>query len=118
VLSLRRKGIRVASDYRIMGGSEFVQGLLSEVDEREKETLRLSSKIKGLDSLAGSIDKNEGITGLRSASRTRKVSRARRLFCQFRFSISGNSNFMDSFSLSFFTLTSSSNGCPKCPHYV
>jgi len=54
----------------------------SEVHEREKETLRLSSKIKGLDSLAGSVEKNEGITGLRSASRTRKVSRARRLFCQ------------------------------------
>ena len=82
VLSLRRKNIRLASDYRILGSSEFVQGLLSEVDEREKETLRLSSKIKSLDSLAGSIEKNEGITGLRSASRTRKVSKARKLFCQ------------------------------------
>lgn len=52
------------------------------MDEREKETLRLSSKVKGLDSLAGSIEKNEEITGLMSASRTRKVSRARRLFYQ------------------------------------
>ncbi len=33
VLSLRRKGIRVASDDRILGSSDFVQSLLSEVDE-------------------------------------------------------------------------------------
>ncbi len=59
-----------------MGSSEFVQGLLSEVDEREKETLRLSSKIKSLSFLAGAIEKGEGITGLRSGSRTRKVSKA------------------------------------------
>ena len=42
----------VALDYGTLGSSEFVQGLLSEVDEHEKETLRLSSKIKGLSSLA------------------------------------------------------------------
>ena len=67
---------QVALDYGILGSSEFVQGLLSEVDEREKETLRLSSKIKSLSSLARSIEKDERITGLRSGSRTRKVSKA------------------------------------------
>ena len=91
VFSLRKKDIRVASDYRILGSSEFVQGLLSEVDERKKEILRLSSKIKGLSSLARSIEKNEGITGLRLGSRTRTArcprlvkanSPTRRLFCQ------------------------------------
>jgi hypothetical protein len=66
----------VASDYGILGSGEFVQVLLSEVDEREKETLHLSSKIKGQSSLARSIEKDEGITGLRSGSRTRKVSKA------------------------------------------
>ena len=76
MLSLRRKGVRVASDYRILGSSEFVHGLLPEVDEREKETLRLSSEIKSLSSLARSIEKGEGITGLRSESRTRKLSKA------------------------------------------
>jgi len=55
VLSLRRKGIRVASDYRILGSSEFVQGLSP---------------------LARSIEEGEEITGLRSGSRTRKVSKA------------------------------------------
>jgi hypothetical protein len=39
VFSLRKKDIRAASDYRILGSSEFDQGLLSEIDEREKETL-------------------------------------------------------------------------------
>jgi hypothetical protein len=62
------------------GSSEFVQTLLSEVDEREKETLRLSSKIKSLSFLAGAIKKSEEIKELRSGSRTRKVSKARRLF--------------------------------------
>ena len=76
VFSHRKKDIRVASDYRILGSSEFVQGLLSEVDYRKKETLRLSSKIKSLSSLARSIKKGEGITELRSGSRTRKVSKA------------------------------------------
>jgi len=45
VLSLRRKGIKVASDQRVLGGSEFIQRLLSEAKEREKETLRLSLKL-------------------------------------------------------------------------
>ena len=62
MFSLRKKDIRVASDYRILGSSEFVQGLRSEVDERKKETLRLSSKIKSLSSLARSIKKGGGIT--------------------------------------------------------
>ena len=63
VFSFRRKGVRVASDYRILGSSEFDQGLRSE--------------------------EGEEITELRSDSRSRKVSKAvransptHRLFCQ------------------------------------
>ena len=44
MLSLRRKGIKVASDERILGGDEFIQRLMSEAEEREKETLRLSRR--------------------------------------------------------------------------
>ena len=44
VLSFRRKGIKVASDERVLGGDEFIQRLLSEADEKEKETLRLSDR--------------------------------------------------------------------------
>jgi hypothetical protein len=50
VLFLTRKNIRVASDYRILGSSEFDQSLRSE--------------------------EGEEITELRSDSRTRKVSEA------------------------------------------
>jgi len=84
VLSLRRKGIRIASDERILGSSEFILDLLSEADEREKETLRLSKKVPDLASLAKKIVKAEGITEseLRSASRKKDISKARNLFCQ------------------------------------
>ena len=84
VLSLRRKGIKVASDDRILGSSEFVETLLSEADERQRETLRLSASIGDLPSLARKIVQVEGITesALRSGSKQRKVSRTRRLFCQ------------------------------------
>jgi putative transposase len=80
VLSFRRKGIRVASDERILGSGEFVQRLLSEVDGREKETLRLSSLMRDLPSLASRVAEGEGITEeqLRSGSRTHRLSKARR----------------------------------------
>jgi len=84
VLSLRRKGVKVASDGRILGGDEFIQRLLSEVEEKERETLRLSRKAPDLTSLARRIVKGEGIEELelRSGMRTRKVAMARKLFCQ------------------------------------
>ena len=84
MLSLRRKGIKVASDERILGGDEFIQRLLSEVEEKQRETLRLSRKVPDLPTLARRIVKGEGIEELelRSGMRTRKVARARRMFCQ------------------------------------
>jgi len=84
VVSLRRKGEKVASDQRILGSSEFVKTLLKEGNEQEKETLRFKTKVADLASLAKQISRNEGITEmeLKSGSRRRKISRARRLFCQ------------------------------------
>ena len=84
VVSFRRKGIRASSDDRILGSSEFVDHLLLEADEREKETLRLSAKVQDLTFLARRIAKGEGLTELelRSGSRQRKISLARRLFCK------------------------------------
>jgi hypothetical protein len=84
VLSLRRKGIKVASDERILGRDEFIQELMSEAEEREKETLRLSRKVPELPTLAERIVKGEGVeeSELRSGARKREVVRARRLFCQ------------------------------------
>jgi hypothetical protein len=84
VLSLRRKGEKVASDERILGRDEFIQSLISEAEEKEKETLRLGREVPDLLSLAKRIVRGEGIEELelRSGIRKRGVVRARRLFCQ------------------------------------
>lgn len=84
VLSLRQKGIKNVYDERILGSSDFVENLLSEAEEKEKETLRLSSKVRDLRALAREITKWEGVkeSELRSASRKTEVLRARTLFCQ------------------------------------
>ncbi len=84
VVSLRRKGNKAAHDDRILGSGEFVEGLLSEADKRERDTLRLRGKVQDLGSLARRIGKREGVgeLELRSGGRRGKVSRARRLFCQ------------------------------------
>jgi chromosomal replication initiation ATPase DnaA len=84
VLSLRQRGIKVASDERVLGGGEFIQRLLSEAEEKEKQTLRLSRKVLDLVSLTKRIVKGEGIEEmkLRSGKRKREVVRARKLFCQ------------------------------------
>ena len=84
MLSSRRRGIRVASDERIMGGDKFIQRLMSEAEEREKETLRLGRKVVELEVLAKRIVRGEGVeeSELRSGIRKRGVVRARKLFCQ------------------------------------
>ena len=84
VLSLRRRGMKVPSDARILGSGEFVERLLADAARREKETLRLSQKVRELTSVARRIIAGEGLeaSALRSALRTRAVVRARKLFCQ------------------------------------
>jgi len=84
VLSLKRKGIKVASDERILGRERFIERLLSEAEEREKETLRLSRRVPDLATLARRIVKGEGIeeSELRSGMRTKRVVRGRRMLCQ------------------------------------
>lgn len=84
VLSSRRRGIEASSDQRVLGSSDFVESLLSEADERERETLRLPLRGRGLNSLIKEIAEGEGVseTEVRSGKRDRRVSRARRLICQ------------------------------------
>ena len=84
VLSLRRKGMKAASDERVLGGNEFIQRLMSEAEEKEKETLRLGREVPELLTLVKRITKGEGVeeSELRSGTRKREVVRARRLFCQ------------------------------------
>jgi hypothetical protein len=84
VLSLKRKGIKVASDERILGSEGFIERLLSEAEERERETLRLSRRVPNLATLARRIVKGEGIdeSELRSGMRKKRVVKVRRMLCQ------------------------------------
>jgi hypothetical protein len=84
VLSLRRTGGKVVSDDRILGSSGFVEDLLAEAEEREKETLRLHRKVVNLNRLAESIHELEGVdnTALRSGGKSRLLVRARKIFSQ------------------------------------
>jgi REP element-mobilizing transposase RayT len=84
VLSLKRAGNKVFSDERILGSSDFVKNIISEADDRAKETLRLSAKLPDLPALAKQICKRQQIeeSELCSGLRKRRVVKARRLFCQ------------------------------------
>jgi hypothetical protein len=84
VLSLRRKGSRVAADARILGSGAFVDRLLADAATREKETLRLARKVVDLPIVARRLSHRGGVSEseLRSGNRRRAVVRARRLFCQ------------------------------------
>ena len=84
VLSLRRRGMKVASDERVLGSGEFVEGLLCAAEEREKETLRLARKVVSLPVLMKALVAGEGMeeAEVRSGDRRRGVVIARRLFCQ------------------------------------
>jgi putative transposase len=84
VLSLRRKETPAASDERVLGSSEFVLDLISEAEQKAKDTLRLSVQRKDLMELAKEFSKQEGITEeeLRSGGRRRRISKARKLFCR------------------------------------
>ena len=84
VLSVRWKGLKVASDERILGSGAFTEHLLAEAARQEKETLRLSRKVIDLTTLVRKVVAGEGVTEgeLRSGSRRPGVVRARRVFCQ------------------------------------
>ncbi len=84
VLSLKRRGEKIPSDERILGSGGFIERLLSEAEEIEKETLRLSRRVPDLETLTLRIVKGEEIeeSDLRSGIRKRRVVKGRRIFCQ------------------------------------
>ena len=84
VLSLRRRGIQIRSDERMLGSSEFIERVLADAEQREKETLRLSREIPNLREFAKEISKRQDIkeAELLSGSRKRGVVKARKIFCQ------------------------------------
>jgi REP element-mobilizing transposase RayT len=84
VLSLRKKVAKTACDDRILGGGNFVEQLLNEADDREKQSLRLSKKIPDLEAVADRIARMQGVSKkeLLSGCRKKEVVKARKIFCQ------------------------------------
>ena len=69
---------------RILGGSDFVDRILSEADQKEKATLRLLSGKSDLPTLLAKISRNEGVeaSAILSGARKRNIVRTRKLLCQ------------------------------------
>jgi putative transposase len=84
VLAVRRRGLKLAADERILGSGAFTEHVLATAARQEKETLRLARTVVELPTLSGRIVAREGVTEweLRSGSRRPAVVKARRLFCQ------------------------------------
>jgi REP element-mobilizing transposase RayT len=84
VVSLRRKDEREASDERILGGEEFVEGVLEEAEERIKETLRWEKRVMDLKTLLRKVAKREGLEAEEILGRSRRESvvRGRKIICQ------------------------------------
>jgi REP element-mobilizing transposase RayT len=79
VVSLRGRGEKQASDQRILGDSEFVQEVVSGLDDLVKRNLRLSGQRMDIDKLAETVcEKHDVSLGeLRSGSRRHPVVKAR-----------------------------------------
>jgi putative transposase len=81
----RSKGLRLMSDERILGSSEFVEDVLKRADEEyDRRTLARREGLD-LDGLVNRISDYFGIDkeALKSSSKQREVCRARRLLCYF-----------------------------------
>lgn len=81
VLALRKRGERSASDQRILGESDFVSEVITELDEQVKRNLRLSGQRISIDDLAEKVCNKYDIslTELKSGSRRKESIEARRM---------------------------------------
>ena len=82
VFALRTRGDRQVSDQRVLGNGEFVEQVLSEMDEQSKQNLRLKGKGMALSLLAKKVCNIDGVSvgELRSGSRRREIVNARGVF--------------------------------------
>ncbi len=81
VLPLRKRGEKQAFDQRILGDNEFVQEVISELDDLVKRTLRLSGQRPDIATLAENVceDHNISFGELRSGSRRHKIVKVRQI---------------------------------------
>ena len=84
VVALRRRGANAAADERVLGGGEFAERLVSEAEERVRQTIRLRRQAPELDDLAVIVTRQTGVSSaeMRSGSKARRISLVRKLFCQ------------------------------------
>ena len=84
VVSLRRRGLGMASDERILGNGEFVEQVIAETERQERETLRLRRKVPELNALLTEVAQREGLGAeeLKKVRRRREFSAAIKIFCQ------------------------------------
>ena len=79
VIASRRRGQKQVSDERILGDGDYVEGILAELGDMEKENLRVGKKRVSLKYLAEGICKEHGLSlaELRSGSRRHAVVQVR-----------------------------------------
>jgi len=79
VLSARRSGRKEEFDERILGGGDFVNGILKEAEEKNTRQLKLRRSGKTIDTIVEEECKKERISAneLKGGSRRRKVSTLR-----------------------------------------
>ena len=81
VLAMRSRKEKHAFDSRVLGDSDFVQEIKSNLDDLIKKNLRISGQNMDLQELCNRVCKREGVSSgeLTSGSRRRKLIEARRI---------------------------------------
>ncbi len=76
-------GVRIKGDERILGSSDFVEQVLKQADEQLEERYRLQVKVISLAALVDKVAHHYKIKpeDLKSASKERVITNARRAFC-------------------------------------
>ena len=84
VVSMRRRGMEIRADERILGSGGFVERVIAETEREEREKLRLRGKVPELSTIMREVARREGVKEeeLKGVRRRRAVTAAIRLFCQ------------------------------------
>jgi putative transposase len=80
---LRDIGVRIKGDERLLGSSNFVEQVLKQADEQLEEKYRLQQDVVSLEALVDKVAQYFEIDAknLKSASKERIITEARRVFC-------------------------------------
>ena len=79
----RDLGIRIKGDERLLGSSDFVEKVLKQADEQLEEKYRLQVSVISLQGLVEKVARYYKIDpkNLMSASKERRITKARRVLC-------------------------------------